>query len=161
MTRRATVTAALALALGACGGQATHSKSAPTTTVAPIYTITGTMALHGTLFSLDNTDTISYDQDTLACFGTNGYDDIKEGAEVTVVNQDGKTIGNSVLNAGRLPDTPANINTHETTCSFSFTVHDIPRADFYKIEVAHRGQLTYSFSEMSSNNWSVEVSLGS
>ncbi len=42
MTRRATVTAALALALGACGGQATHSKSAPTTTVAPIYTITGT-----------------------------------------------------------------------------------------------------------------------
>ncbi len=152
----------LMLALGACGGQA-HQQAAPTTTTAPpTYTITGSLVLEGTLFSLDNTDTISYQRGG-ACWGTNGYDDVKEGAQVTVENENGATIGTSALDAGQLAEDPAKMRdpTAKTTCSFSFVVRDVPKARFYKVEVSHRGQVTYSFDQLVNNSWSAELSLGS
>jgi hypothetical protein len=161
--RRTIIIAALALgvlALGACGGRA-PSKSAPTATAPPTYTISGSVALKGTLFSMDNSDTVSY-QINGPCFGTHGYDDLKAGAAVVVTNQNGTTIGSSSLDEGQLPKDPAEMKdpTAPTTCTFAFVVGSVPRASFYKIEVAHRGQVTYSFDQLASNGWSAKMAIG-
>jgi hypothetical protein len=37
---------------------------------------------------------------------------------------------------------------------------DLPKTDFYKVEVSHRGALTYSYDDMKSQNWTVGLKLG-
>jgi hypothetical protein len=84
--------------------------------------------------------------DGRGCEGTSGYDDIDEGTQVTISDGRGKTIG-----IGR---------SESSSCMFEFSVPDVPNADFYKVEVAHRGELSYSKEELASKGWRVEVALG-
>ena len=46
-------------------------------------------------------------------------------------------------------------------CEFEFTVDGVRDADFYTVEVSHRGGLSFSKAEMEANGWTVEASLGS
>lgn len=48
----------------------------------------------------------------------------------------------------------------EHVCRFPFTVMSVPASDFYLIEVAHRGGLTYSAAELKNREWAVELTLG-
>lgn len=85
------------------------------------------------------------------CSGDGGYDDIRAGLHVTVRDQTGTVLGTGALEGG----TPLT-----AWCTFTFTVDALPKADFYSVEVGRRGELTYSFEELESSEWTVYLSLG-
>jgi hypothetical protein len=71
--------------------------------------------------------------------------------EVTVKDANDTTIGDGALSEGSaLAD----------GCSFDFKVSNLPRTTFYKVKVGNRGEQNYSFDEMKSAGWSVNLSLG-
>ena len=86
------------------------------------------------------------------CAGSGGYDDIRASAQVIVKDQDGKTIGTSQLGPGT--------QTQASDCLFTFTVSGLPKAEFYSVEVSHRGALSWSFDELKAKGWTVALSLG-
>lgn len=91
------------------------------------------------------------------CYGTGGYDDVEAGMPVTIRDGNG-----SILATGKVGDgtQPSDSQYSSVTCVFEFQVDNVPKADFYAIEVGRRGQLNYSFAEMQEKNWSVQLSLG-
>jgi hypothetical protein len=48
----------------------------------------------------------------------------------------------------------------EAGCVFRFEVNSIPVANFYKVAVGRRGEISYSLDQMKQMSWSVELSLG-
>jgi hypothetical protein len=105
--------------------------------------ITGTMALVNSGFITR--------ADGQGCEGTSGYDDIDQGTQVTVTDGGGKTLGVGALGIGR---------SESEICTFEFSIPNVADADFYKIEVSHRGELSYSKQELAAKGWRVEVALG-
>lgn len=85
------------------------------------------------------------------CSGKGGYSDLRIGAQVTVRNQDQRTVA-----TGRVSSSAS----HDLLCELAFTVDGVPRSDFYEVEVSHRGGLTYSHDEMVDNDWTVDLSIG-
>lgn len=86
------------------------------------------------------------------CQGAGGYDDIQGGAEVTVKDEKGKTIGTAVLEPGAGDG---------TSCVFDFTVKSVPAdSSFYAIEVSHRGAVTFSRKQLEGEQWFASLSLG-
>jgi len=143
--KRLLTIAALALTVGACSS---HPKSA-TATTRETHTITGTFTLGGS-FDPDNPnfDTV---EGTPYCWGTGGYDDISSGLQVNVSNESGTVIANGSLEDGKI---------HGDDCEFRFVVNNVPVAKFYKIQVGHRGELSYSYAEMQAAGWTVGFTLG-
>lgn len=119
-------------------------KAAPTTTTQEQHVITGTFTLSGTQDE-DFTTTGS------GCEGMNGYDDVEPGLQVTISDQSGTVIGNGTLDSGEA---------QEGGCVFRFQVNKIPVANFYKVAVGRRGEISYSLEQMKQASWSVELSLG-
>ncbi|MFF2124411.1 hypothetical protein ACFVW1_03235 [Streptomyces olivochromogenes] len=65
------------------------------------------------------------------CEGTGGYDDIAEGAAVTVYDAAGSVIATGSLGSSSY-DVP--------NCNFDVSIDGVPGGeDFYKVEVSHRG----------------------
>lgn len=83
-----------------------------------------------------------------ACTGRDGYDDIREGAQVKVSSDAGKVLGLGALKAGRagqpLEDTGAT-----GTCVFGFEVSGIPAGGgaIFGVEVTHRGVIQFTRDE--------------
>lgn len=71
------------------------------------------------------------------CHGSGGYDDIDEGASVTIYDNKDVKIATGSLGEG-VAITPM-------ACMFEFTVKDVPvqETDIYGVEVTHRGQVTF------------------
>jgi hypothetical protein len=138
--KRLLVFLGLFLAAG-CGGE--KETPAATTTTVERHNLSGSLEL------TDKDGTTEAPDD--GCQGTSGYDDIRLGTDVVVSDPSNRVIGTSRLGDG-----------HWTgdNCIFRFVVSDLPRVDFYKVEVSHRGQLTYSYQELANNNWTVEAELG-
>lgn len=95
----------------------------------------GTFTLEGTftLTEAGRTDT--------GCGGRydSGYDDITEGASVTVYGADG-----GVIATGELGDS----SYVDYACTFKVAVPDVPKGEkFYKVEVSHRGTVQLSAKE--------------
>ena len=88
------------------------------------------------------------------CTGKGGYDDIRLGASVVVKDGKGVTLATGRLGAGKMGE-------FGVDCEFSLEVLNVPKADFYSIEVGHRGALTYSRKELGAIGWSVAFELGS
>jgi hypothetical protein len=86
------------------------------------------------------------------CEGQGGYDDIIEGADVVVRNQADEIIATSSLGPGT--------NRGNDHCAFAFTVEEVPDAEFYSVEVSHRGALTYSKAELDGMDWNLSLNLG-
>ena len=109
---------------------------------APVGPVSGTL-------DLSDVDTALND-----CEGTGGYDDIHEGAEVVIRDQDSRILGSGYLDAGNTSD--------YSTCSFPFTVEGV-RLDQeqYTVEISHRGEITASRNELASNDWEFSLTLGS
>ncbi|WP_433271999.1 hypothetical protein ACQPZF_14860 [Actinosynnema sp. CS-041913] len=85
------------------------------------------------------------------CAGERGYDDIAEGAQVTVYDAAGKAVA-----LGELAD-----SAYEGAgqCSFTFAVAEVPvGARIYQIEVTHRGKV--SFEESAAKAGEVALTLG-
>ena len=91
------------------------------------------------------------------CLGLGGYDDMQEGAEVTVRDEDGTILAKSQLQEGKLTYP---VGGPTLSCEFPFTVEGVPDAKFYAIETADRGDLNYSKAEMEEMNWTVHFTLG-
>jgi hypothetical protein len=86
------------------------------------------------------------------CLGTRGYDDIRAGAQVLIKDGDGKPLSTTQLGFGNTLGT--------SRCVFTFSTDELPKRDFYVLEVSHRGELTFSYDDLVSKNWEVSTSLG-
>lgn len=89
------------------------------------------------------------------CTGTGGYTDVREGLQVVVKNEK-----NEILALGQLGRDNYTGEYPQVACEFPFVIKDIPRADFYEIEVGKRGSLKYSVDDLRKAGWVVEFSLG-
>ena len=85
------------------------------------------------------------------CFGSGGMDDLKSYAPVTITDEQGKILAMGELGRGR---------EDSEGCTMSFTVENIPKSNFYSVEVARRGKVTYSFDRMIESRWRVGLSVG-
>ena len=145
----ATALTAIAAATG-CGG---HSKPATTVTVKGKITITDN----------DSTATdFTWDEPDL-CQSAGGYQDIAPGASVTVHDAAGKVIGLGTIegrgHAGGFSDLGGEFGKIATTCTFAFTVSDVPQQPkFYGVQVTHRGIVTFSAAQVGAGQ--VALSIG-
>jgi hypothetical protein len=119
-------------------------KATPTSTTQQRHVITGTFLLSGT-------EGEDFFADDGGCQGTSGYDDVERGLQVTISDQSGTVIGTGALDSGQVL---------EAGCVFRFEVNNIPVANFYKVAVGRRGEISYSLDQMKQMSWSVELSLG-
>lgn len=79
-----------------------------------------------------------------------GYDDISEGASVTVYGASGDVIATGYLGDSELAG---------SACVFEIAVADVPKGEkFYKVEVSHRGTVQVSAKE--AENGDLFASLG-
>lgn len=85
------------------------------------------------------------------CQGENGYDDIHAGTEVTVSDASDKVVGLGSL-VGGIVTKRNDVN----VCGWTFTVTGLPKSAFYKVEVSHRGQVTFPAAQLGD----VEVQIG-
>lgn len=138
LLRHPLVTGLLGLVVGAgLVGGAWAATSAPAKTES--FTMTGELDLVGGHSPVppENTD----------CAGAGGYDDIAEGAAVTVYDAGGKVVAQGALGVGRYADPVA----FTGACVFSFTAPGVPKGTkFYQVEITHRGKLTASIAEAQS-----------
>lgn len=107
-----------------------------------------TFTLEGT-FTL--TDDVSSDGDG-GCAGRydSGYDDIREGTNVTVYGAGGDVVATGALGKSKKVS---------YSCVFEIAVDDVPKGEkFYKVEVSHRGTLQLSAEE--AENGELAASLG-
>ncbi|MGW1912620.1 hypothetical protein ACWCQS_18325 [Streptomyces sp. NPDC002076] len=112
-------------AIGLAWGLSSGSDSPKT------FTLRGTMTLTG-----DNVPSGETNED---CTGYEGYDDIRQGAGVTVYDSAGKVVATGALSTGK-PDSAA--------CVFRVSVKGVPDGSkFYQVEVSHRGKITVSSAE--------------
>jgi hypothetical protein len=91
-----------------------------------------------------------------ACSGSGGYSDIRSGAQVTVSDGNGKLLATTALTDGKITAS----NSVNGDCMFEFIIK-VPDADFYAVEVSHRGQLKYSKNDLEDRGWLLFASLGS
>lgn len=127
----------------------TRTTIRPTTTDPQLATIKGTLLLNQIEEPLDRGE---------ECTGEGGFDDIAEGAQVTVTDETGTIIASGRLGPGAENDI---VVEDGLGCFFEFEVDGVPtdRA-FYSIEVAHRGALTFSIAEIRQLGWQVSFDLG-
>lgn len=115
-----------ALALAGCSSKAAPAKPK-------------TFAMHGVTNITDVTGFDRLDDET--CAGSGGYDDLAEGAQVTVSDAAGKTIALGELGPGKVVSAGDVVG----GCQFRFTVKDVPAGQkFYGVEVSHRGVVRYT-----------------
>jgi len=77
-----------------------------------------------------------------SCEGSGGFSDIHTGAQVTVTDQSGKTVGISELQQGSYAA--------GNNCAFPFQVKVPSGLKFYGVAVTHRGTVQYSETQMRS-----------
>jgi hypothetical protein len=107
--------------------------------------------LSGTLLLIDSTYS-AFDPGS-PCTGQGGYDDLGGGAQVVLRDDKGATLSTGRLTAGEFDG---------LGCAFSFALENVTRENFYSLTVASgsRGELQYSYEELTDNNWSLSLSLG-
>jgi hypothetical protein len=125
-------TGVLMLGLGACGGGA--HKPAPTTipTTAEVHTLTGT---------LDVYDPFS-----------GGYSDIDTGGQVAVTNAAGTLIGTGTIDS---------VNLGSNVATYHFTVPNLPRSDWCRVNIGHRNPMSCTYGELEGQGWNIGLTLGS
>ncbi|MEU6416041.1 hypothetical protein [Streptomyces spiralis] len=96
----------------------------------------GTFTLKGTFTLTDG----SVRDGSGGCEGSGSYDDISEGAAVTVYGANGSVIATGNLGDSQSPS--------YGTCEFGIAVQDVPKGEkFYKVEVSHRGTVQLTAEE--------------
>lgn len=142
----------LAIITGCSGAAATREPTATSEPTPERFTIDGTFTVYDAGgIHLERAGTGARTQ---FCAGTGGYDDIRPGVRVVVRDGDGSTLATGQLEYDAEADEAT-----EDECPLVFEV-DVPRSEFYAIEVGRRGELTYSFEEMETQGWRVDATLG-
>ncbi|MFI2644452.1 hypothetical protein [Streptomyces sp. NPDC018610] len=105
-------------------------------------------------FTLKGTFTLTEDASDNGlggCEGTGGYEDIQEGASVTVYGAGGDVIATGSLGDS---DSPG-----YGTCAYDIAIPDVPKGEkFYKVEVSHRGTVQMTAEE--AENGELAATLG-
>lgn len=73
------------------------------------------------------------------CAGSDGMDDIQPGAQVEIEDNSHKTVALTTLGDG---------TDQGGTCEFEFTAKVKPGSDFYRIQVTHRGWVTFTAKQL-------------
>lgn len=101
----------------------------------------GTLTIRGTVTVPLTSDIQPIDTQ---CDGSGGYSDMRAGAQVTVTDSASKTIALGQLDPGRVDG-----STGHQLCVFTFAVAGVPSgANFYGIEVSHRGRVQYAEADL-------------
>lgn len=90
------------------------------------------------------------------CYGSGGYSDIKGAMPVTIRDGKGNILATGNTESGKRPSGKYS----NVICKFSFKVNDVPKTDFYSVEIGRRGQINYSYEEMQEKKWELILSLG-
>ena len=102
------------------------------------------------------TGTVLLWQDGIAaggpCAGTGEFGDVTAGADVQIADANGKPLAAGVLQPGR--------SDGAATCTFTFLVADVARADAYRIAVGTHAGGAFTHPEMRAQSWSVRLTLG-
>jgi hypothetical protein len=115
--------------------------------VVPVAARTQTLTVSGTL-ALTTDDLLTT---ASGCAGENGYDDITDGAAVTITDATGAVVALGNLAGSQLSGA--------AECDLYFLVSDVPTGkSFYGIEVSHRGSVKFTEAELASP---VALTLGS
>lgn len=108
--------------------------------------------------TLVDSDVTVYDDQT--CAGTGGYDDFGDGMNVTIRDASDKVIASGVTANAKSPKGDGDVSIlTDMICKTKFAV-EVPDADFYQVQVGHRGTLSYRKAELEKKDWKVELSLG-
>lgn len=96
-----------------------------------------------------------------SCVGTGDYSDFGPGMDVTITDQKGTVLGDTVTKASTVTktDTVTDAGSGANRCvvEFSSVVDD---ADSYTITIGERGAQTYSRAELEADGWQADLSLG-
>lgn len=173
-----------AIALGGCAASAadpapsrsttalTASASAPATsavtrTVTEEVTLTSSPStssrapapqrhtIKGTFYIVANRNT-AY-RSNCRGFSEDGQGDIAVGASVTVRAANGHIVGVGSLDSCRFTDISSPGQGRSLT--FGWRVSNVPDSDFYTIEVAHRGEVPFSRTQLARSHWQAHLSL--
>ena len=74
-----------------------------------------------------------------------------------VKDESNKVIGSGYLQQGGLS---LDFNSGDATCSFSFLIKELPKAEQYQVELGRRGSMTYSFADRVASNWTIGLKIG-
>ena len=91
----------------------------------------------------------------LGCVGKGGYSDIGPHMQVVVMN--GKR---DIIATGTLEPDYSSDGEDDYTCTYPFTIEDVPITNFYEIEIGRRGSVKFSLEEMKRKDWSLILSIG-
>lgn len=140
--RYVAVAAALLASSTACSSGSSKAEG-PASTAAGNRSVdvSGMVFIDGTTRQNDDANSECWTSGNRPLLPTRGdFDDIKEGAQVVVTNDTGKTVGVGELSPGQVQGGGSRV------CTFRFTVNDVPAdGKFYKITVGdHSQQVTAS-----------------
>jgi hypothetical protein len=79
---------------------------------------------------------------------------VDKGSNIVVKDGKGSVIATTALPSGTLG------TGRFKPCLFSFTISDLPDADFYVVTIGRRGGPTFKHSELKAANWSMDMTLG-
>jgi len=120
------------LALTGCSAATGQPTPKPTHAKPATFLATGSLTLIGGALEIANLDS--------GCQGSDHYSDLVPGAQVTIADASGKTVGVGELDAG---------STTSDGCALPFDVSNVPvGSKFYKVSVAHRDGVQFTAKEM-------------
>lgn len=136
--RLSTTLLALGLAAtSACGGASSTAR-----TGSPTHTLNGTVTWYDAPASAQG----------CASGGSNSYDDLLPGGQVTVFDGTGRLLGIGILTGPR----PGR---NSLECQLGFTVPHVASAASYGIEVTHRGTVSFGDGTLAAQGWDVALSI--
>jgi hypothetical protein len=107
----------------------------------PQHTLQGTFTLYDISIGLTS------------CIGQSGYSDIGPGTQAVVKNASGTILGTGTFDSGTA-------SADNSSCVYKFSVPNLPDSSFYTVTVSHRGDQTYSLSDLTVSGWTVGLTLG-
>lgn len=151
MNRLAAAAIATAMLLSACSSSSAGPSASPTpTTSAPAVVIDGWISVPIDPRSVSRTvlkDDKAYIGET-PCEPKAGYDDLTDGAQVTITNEKGDVVALGKLEAAGLwADDPEEL-VITSDCRFNFVVTVPAGSQFYGVEITHRGVVRYSAEDL-------------
>ena len=78
--------------------------------------------------------------------------DIYTGAQITLKNASGKLIAKGTLQGGTI----VSLN-GMGGCEFVFVLQDVPKTEFYTVDLGTRKGISYSLKDMQEKNWHLKI----
>jgi hypothetical protein len=87
-----------------------------------------------------------------------GYEDVRDGGQVTIRNGDGSIIALGELHRPRLAVAEGE-QAGAMACRYSFTIGDVPRSKYYTVELGMRQPMHFAHDTLAGSDWRVALGL--